>query len=131
MFRAESMLVYLPELVTIGSLAFASLGPVAVIGQTVSRDAESAKPKVALVHSKRYDINLAGLERAHPFDIHKYAKIRKQLIADRLANDGDFFVPDELTKEQILLVHTPAFVESLKKSATEPEGRKTKKTKQK
>ena len=69
---------------------------------------------MALVHSHRYDINLGGLERAHPFDIHKYAKIRKQLIADGLASDGDFFVPDELTKEQILLVHTPAFLESLK-----------------
>ena len=117
-FRPESVLVSLLEVVPIAFLTFACFGPLAVIAQTVSRDDEPRKPKAALVHSKRYDINLGGLERAHPFDIHKYAKIRSQLIADGLASDGDFFVPDELTKEQILLVHTPEFFESLKDSTS-------------
>ena len=118
MFVPVSGLVSPPELVGMMVLTFACIGPVAVLAQTVSRDDQRRRPKVALVHSKRYAINLAGLERAHPFDIHKYAKIRKQLIADGLASDGDFFVPDELTREQILLVHTPEFIESLKDSAT-------------
>ena len=118
MFRPDLVLVSLPELVTIALFASAWIGPAAALAQTGARDDEPQKPKVALVHSNRYDINLGGLERAHPFDIHKYAKIRKQLVADGLVTDGDFFVPDELTKEQILLVHTPKFVESLNKSAT-------------
>jgi len=118
MFKPQSVPVSLLELAAIVFLTFACIGPVAVTAQTVSPDDELGRPNVALVHSKRYDINLGGLERAHPFDIHKYGKIRRQLIADGLASDGDFFVPDELTKEQILLVHTPEFIESLKSSAS-------------
>lgn len=69
-----------------------------------------------LVYSKRYEINLAGLERAHPFDIHKYSKIARQLVQDGLASAGDFHAPDQLTPEQMLLVHTPAYLESLRSS---------------
>jgi len=68
---------------------------------------------VALVYSKRYEINLAGLERAHPFDIHKYEKIAGQLLRDGLARPGDFQQPYELTREQLLLVHSPGFLKSL------------------
>ena len=71
---------------------------------------------MTLVYSKRFEINLAGLERVHPFDIHKYSKIAKQLVADGLVATGDFHVPDELTRDQMLLVHTPEYLESLKSS---------------
>ncbi len=118
MFKPDSMLVSLLELAIGAFFVFACVGPAAVLGQAVSRNGEPRKPKVALVHSPRYDINLGGMERAHPFDIHKYAKIRKQLVADGTVTDGDFFVPDVLSKEQILLVHTPEFVQSLKSSTT-------------
>ncbi len=73
---------------------------------------------MTLVYSKKYEINFGGLERAHPFDIHKYTKIAKQLIADEVVAVRDFHVPDELSREQILLVHTPAFLTSLKSSTT-------------
>jgi len=72
--------------------------------------------KVALVYSKKYEINLGGLERSHPFDIRKYSKIAKQLIADGTASAADFHAPEELSREQILLVQTPAFLNSLKSS---------------
>jgi histone deacetylase 11 len=71
---------------------------------------------VALVYSKRFEINLAGLERSHPFDVHKYSKIAKQLVNDGLVSAGDFHVPDELSRDQMLLVHTPEYLESLKSS---------------
>jgi len=74
-------------------------------------------PRVAVVYSKQYEINMGGLEKTHAFDIHKYEKIRKQLVADGLIAERDCFVPKELSREQILLVHTPAFLESLKHSA--------------
>ena len=73
---------------------------------------------VALVYSKNYEINMAGLERMHPFDIHKYAKIHKRLIKDGLAHSHDFHAPAELTRHQILLVHTPQFLDSLKNPKT-------------
>ncbi len=71
---------------------------------------------MALVYSKRFEINLAGLERSHPFDVHKYSKIAKQLAKDGLVSTGDFQVPEELSREEMLLVHTPEYLESLKSS---------------
>ena len=71
---------------------------------------------MALVYSKRFEINLAGLERSHPFDVHKYSKIAKQLVKDGLVSTGNFQAPEELSREQMLLVHTPEYLESLKSS---------------
>ena len=36
-------------------------------------------PPVAIVYSEKYLIDLGGLERFHPFDIHKYKKIVAKL----------------------------------------------------
>lgn len=70
--------------------------------------------KVAIVYSTNYDINVAGLERLHPFDIRKYAKIYLQLQTDGYLRPDDVFVPESLSEEQILLVHTADFLRSLK-----------------
>ena len=72
--------------------------------------------KVAIVYSTHYDINLVGLERLHPFDIRKYAKIYLQLQTDGYLRPEDVFVPEPLTEEQILLVHTDDFLDSLQDS---------------
>ena len=74
--------------------------------------------KVAIVYSKHYQINVGGLEKLHSFDIHKYAKIYLALNTNGLLRPEDVFVPEAVTKEQILLVHTPEFLESLKDSKT-------------
>ena len=37
--------------------------------------------RVAVVYSREYQINLGGFERLHSFDIHKYAKIYRALVA--------------------------------------------------
>lgn len=71
---------------------------------------------MALVYSRHYEINLAGLERAHPFDVHKYSKIARQLVQDGLVPGRRFHVPDELSRDQMLLVHTAEYLESLKGS---------------
>ena len=70
--------------------------------------------KVAIVYSTHYDINVLGLERLHPFDIRKYAKIYLQLQTDGHLRPDDVFVPEPLTEDQILLVHTDEFLSSLK-----------------
>lgn len=70
-----------------------------------------------LVYCKRFEIDLAGLERSHPFDVHKYAKIAKRLVRDGLVSAGGFHVPEEVSREEMLLVHTPEYLESLKISA--------------
>lgn len=96
-----------------------SIAPLtAAVAQQPPSPVQPGVPAVALVYSKDYSINLGGLERAHPFDIHKYSKIAKQLVADGLLSNPDFHVPDELTREQTLKVHTEAFLDSLKDSKT-------------
>ncbi len=72
--------------------------------------------KVAIVYSKHYQINVGGLEKLHSFDIRKYAKIYLKLNTEGLLRPGDVFVPAPVTREQVLRVHTPGFLESLKDS---------------
>ena len=74
--------------------------------------------RVALVYSRHYQINLGGLESLHSFDIRKYARIYQRLLAETAISPGDFFVPDPVTREQILRVHTEKFLASLDNPAT-------------
>ena len=81
------------------------------------RDGVPIGRRVAVVYSKHYQINLAGVEKLHPFDINKYARIYLQLQTEGLLRPADVFVPKPVTEREVLLVHTPAFLESLKDSA--------------
>lgn len=73
--------------------------------------------RVAVVYSREYQIDLGGFERMHSFDIHKYAKIYRALVASGALAPADVFVPEPVTDEQVLRVHTPAFLASLGDSA--------------
>jgi len=70
--------------------------------------------RVAVVYSKHYQINVGGLEKLHSFDIHKYAKIYLALVTDGVLAPTDVFVPEAVTREQLLRVHTPAYLATLK-----------------
>jgi len=74
--------------------------------------------RVAVVYSKHYQMSMGGLERMHSFDIRKYARIYLKLNTEGLLRPEDVFVPEAVTREQILLVHTPEFLDSLKDSPT-------------
>jgi histone deacetylase 11 len=78
------------------------------------RRGEALGGKVAIVYCRRYQVDLGGLEKLHSFDIHKYARIYLKLTRDGLIRPEDVFVPQEATREQILLVHTGEFLERLK-----------------
>jgi histone deacetylase 11 len=82
------------------------------------RAGRAMNDKVAIVYSKHYQINVGGLEKLHSFDINKYAKIYLALNTNGLLRPEDVFVPKAVTNEQILLVHTPEFLASLKNSKT-------------
>jgi len=73
--------------------------------------------RAAIVYSEHYAIALAGLESLHSFDIHKYKKIYERLIADGLLEAGDAFEPGEISREELLRVHTPKYLQRLKSSA--------------
>lgn len=68
---------------------------------------------VEIVYSDQYAINLMGLELLHPFDIHKYKKIVNKLGRDGVLEKKRIHEPKEITQEEILLVHSPKFLDSL------------------
>ena len=73
---------------------------------------------VAVVYSKHYQMNFAGLEKLHSFDIRKYARIYLKLNTDGMLRPEDVFVPEAVTEDEILLVHSREFLDSLKDSPT-------------
>ena len=74
--------------------------------------------RVAIVYSKQYQVEMGGFERLHTFDIRKYAKIYLALNTDGLIQSQDVSVPEAVSDKDVLLVHTPQFLESLKHPAT-------------
>jgi len=86
---------------------------------TSVREPRQGRPvgDVAVVYSSHYEISLGGAEKLHPFDIHKYGRIYRRLVDDGLITPADVYVPEEVTREQILLVHSEAFLRSLESPA--------------
>src|SRR5262249_909317 len=57
-----------------------------------------------------------GFEKLHPFDINKYAKIYRQLVTDNLLRPANVYVPEEISRTDILRVHTAGYLENLRNS---------------
>ena len=77
------------------------------------REGETVNGKVAIIYSMKYRISFFGLEKFHPHP-QKNGDIYIQLVHDGLLRPEDVFVPEEITREQILLVHTEQFLKNLK-----------------
>src|SRR5690349_14856892 len=69
---------------------------------------------VPLVYSPKYNITAFGLERLHPFDSRKYRRIRDWLVRQGLRKRRDFVAPRPSTHADLLRVHTPAYLRSLR-----------------
>jgi len=63
-----------------------------------------------LVYDDRYDLNLGP----HIFPSQKYRMVHDQLLADDIANTGDFIKPEPAKDEDVLRVHTREYVRKLK-----------------
>jgi acetoin utilization deacetylase AcuC-like enzyme len=63
-----------------------------------------------LIYSDGYYLPIG----AHVFPAEKYRLVHDRLIAQGVAEPGDFLEPRAATDEDILLVHTPEYVEKLK-----------------
>jgi histone deacetylase 11 len=70
---------------------------------------------VPLVYSPAYNITAFGLERLHPFDSRKYQRIHDWLIRQGLRRRGDFVAPVPCTHADLLRVHTPEYLDSLRR----------------
>jgi histone deacetylase 11 len=69
---------------------------------------------VPLVYSPKYDITAFGLERLHPFDSRKYRRIRDWLVRQGLRGPRDFAAPRPCAHADLLRVHTPEYLSSLR-----------------
>jgi histone deacetylase 11 len=81
------------------------------------RDGVALNHRVCIVYSQRYQISLGGIEKLHPFDINKYARIYLQLVTDGLIRPEDVYVPAEVGRDDLLRVHTPEYLARLRQPA--------------
>jgi histone deacetylase 11 len=72
---------------------------------------------VPLIYSPHYNITAYGLEYLHPFDSVKYRRIHDWLIARGIRRAHDFVEPRPCMPEELLRLHTPAYLESLHHSS--------------
>src|SRR5581483_2226985 len=63
-----------------------------------------------LVYHEGYDLRLGQ----HVFQSQKFGMVRDALLAEKIADGGDFLSPEPATDEDILRVHTPDWVDKLK-----------------
>ncbi|KAG1335409.1 histone deacetylase 2 [Cocos nucifera] len=74
--------------------------------------------KVPLIYSTSYDIAFLGIEKLHPFDSSKWGRICKFLIKEGVLDWARIVEPLEASKDDLLVVHSEAYLSSLKRSLT-------------
>ncbi|PIA64353.1 hypothetical protein AQUCO_00100080v1 [Aquilegia coerulea] len=72
--------------------------------------------KVPLIYSSSYDIAFFGIEKLHPFDSSKWGRICQFLIKDGVLERKWIVEPLEASKDDLLVVHSEAYLKSLKSS---------------
>lgn len=66
-----------------------------------------------IIFSDDYTISLGGIEKLHPFDIHKYSKIVSELRAKGLVGANEVLEPEAVTDQELELVHTRSYLETM------------------
>ena len=69
-----------------------------------------------LIYSDDYFLPIG----AHVFPAEKYRRVHDQLIRNRVAESADFINPQPASDQDILLVHTPQYVQKLKTGTLSP-----------
>src|SRR5258708_13142466 len=69
-----------------------------------------------LIYSDAYCLPIG----AHVFPAEKYRRIRDRLLAEGIAQASDFLEPEPATDQDILLVHTPKYVQKLRTGTLTP-----------
>jgi len=75
--------------------------------------------EVKIVYSPRYNISFFGIEQFHPFDSKKYGRtwnVLQQQFGSKLSNHH-LTVDRPVSNEELLLVHTPEYLASLRSPA--------------
>ncbi|XP_070559323.1 histone deacetylase 11-like isoform X2 [Ptychodera flava] len=69
-----------------------------------------------IIYSQDYNIGFLGLEKLHPFDAGKWGKVFAFLKDDGMIRDDTIVTPREASEEDLLVVHTKRYIDSLKQS---------------
>ncbi|PIN16858.1 putative histone deacetylase [Handroanthus impetiginosus] len=72
--------------------------------------------KVPVIYSSSYDIAFLGIEKLHPFDSSKWGRICGFLIGEGLLDKKRIVEPLEAKREDLLVVHSESYLDSLKSS---------------
>ncbi|KAL1110400.1 hypothetical protein AAG570_007931 [Ranatra chinensis] len=67
-----------------------------------------------LVYSENYNVRFGGLEKLHPFDAAKWRNIFEYLKEMLNINENNIVAPQEITTEDLLMVHSKSYLNSLK-----------------
>ncbi len=81
------------------------------------REGRPLNDEICIVYSQQYQIGMLGLEKLHPFDINKYARIYLQLVTEGLICPSCVFVPEPIGRDRLLTVHTPDYLDRLRDPA--------------
>ncbi len=79
-----------------------------------ARDGRVLPGGAVVVWSPAYKVSFFGLERLHPFEADKGARIAEQLLHARALEPDDFAVPGELDPALLARVHDPAYLDELR-----------------
>ncbi|KPJ18824.1 Histone deacetylase 11, partial [Papilio machaon] len=67
-----------------------------------------------LVYDEKYNVSVLGLEKLHIFDAKKWGNIIQHLLRAKLITKDCLVHPNEAKKEDLLVVHTKKYLQSLK-----------------
>ena len=72
------------------------------------------KTHCKIVYRSEYLATIHAQDSYQSFDVMKFKKIRDQLIKDKLIKRSDVLTPPRISEEDLLLVHTRAYLDTLK-----------------
>uniref|UniRef100_A0A803LBB9 Histone deacetylase domain-containing protein n=1 Tax=Chenopodium quinoa TaxID=63459 RepID=A0A803LBB9_CHEQI len=74
--------------------------------------------KVPVIYSSVYNIAFFGIEKLHPFDSSKWGRICQFLVSEGVLDKKCITEPEEASKEDLLVVHSEKYLDSLQNSLT-------------
>lgn len=90
----------------------------AIAAQKMIVDRHNLSESIHIIYDKGYNISFFGAENLHPFDAKKYGRVYEFLNKQTFADSSiQFHTPPMVTDDQLRLVHTQEYLDSLNTSA--------------
>lgn len=87
--------------------------------QAIRERYEARGNRLPIVYHPNYDVTMFGVEKLHPFDSAKYSKVYNRLRHNLNLTPNHFHNPQhEISNDELLKVHSQAYLDSLNKPAT-------------